>query len=67
MPMNDVYVLVGTFTDKHEPAGGLARTLLMAEELDDIPMFPKNTAPNVRTWVLLSENPRGLGTCRIRD
>jgi phenylpyruvate tautomerase PptA (4-oxalocrotonate tautomerase family) len=44
VPMIDVYATVGTFADKHALAAKLARTLMMIEQVPDIPMFRKNTA-----------------------
>ena len=44
MPMIDVYAATGTFSDKHQLAADLARTLMLIEGVPDIPMFRKNTA-----------------------
>ena len=44
MPMIDVYVTTGTFTDPHQLARDLARTLMKIEQVPDIPMFRQNTA-----------------------
>jgi phenylpyruvate tautomerase PptA (4-oxalocrotonate tautomerase family) len=44
MPMIDVYGAEGTFGDKHQLAAELARTLMVIEEVPDIPMFRQNTA-----------------------
>src|SRR6202789_4518248 len=44
MPMIDVYAAGGTFTDKHQLAMDLARTLMTIEQVPDIPMFRQNTA-----------------------
>jgi phenylpyruvate tautomerase PptA (4-oxalocrotonate tautomerase family) len=44
MPMIDVYGVEGTFGDKHQLAAELARTLMVIEEVPDIPMFRQNTA-----------------------
>ncbi len=44
MPMIDVFATAGTFTDPHELAADLARTLMTIEGVPDIPMFRRNTA-----------------------
>ena len=44
MPMIDVYTTVGTFRDTHSLAQKLAATLMKIEQVQDIPMFRKNTA-----------------------
>jgi phenylpyruvate tautomerase PptA (4-oxalocrotonate tautomerase family) len=44
MPMIDVYACTGTFSDKHQLAVDLARTLMTIEGVPDIPMFRQNTA-----------------------
>jgi phenylpyruvate tautomerase PptA (4-oxalocrotonate tautomerase family) len=44
MPMIDVYAAAGTFTEPHQLANDLARTLMVIEEVPDIPMFRQNTA-----------------------
>ena len=44
MPMIDVYRAEGVFGDKHQLAAELARTLMVIEEVPDIPMFRQNTA-----------------------
>jgi phenylpyruvate tautomerase PptA (4-oxalocrotonate tautomerase family) len=44
MPMIDVYASAGTFADPHSLAQELARTLMMIEQVPDIPMFRQNTA-----------------------
>jgi phenylpyruvate tautomerase PptA (4-oxalocrotonate tautomerase family) len=44
MPMIDVYAKAGTFTDPHQLAVDLTRTLMTIEGVPDIPMFRKNTA-----------------------
>lgn len=44
MPMIDVYALAGTFSDKHQLAADLAKTLMAIEGVPDIPMFRQNTA-----------------------
>jgi phenylpyruvate tautomerase PptA (4-oxalocrotonate tautomerase family) len=44
MPMIDVYVTAGTFTDKHQLARDLADALMVIEGVPDIPMFRQNTA-----------------------
>jgi phenylpyruvate tautomerase PptA (4-oxalocrotonate tautomerase family) len=44
MPMIDVYALSGTFSDKHQLAVTLAKTLMTIEGVPDIPMFRQNTA-----------------------
>src|SRR6202142_2063154 len=44
MPMIDVYAAAGTFSDPHQLAADLARTLMTIEGVPDIPMFRKNTA-----------------------
>jgi len=44
VPMIDVYVTTGTFTDPHQLARDLARTLMKIEQVPDIPMFRQNTA-----------------------
>ena len=44
MPMIDVYATAGTFTDPHQLAVDLARTLMTIEGVPDIPMFRRNTA-----------------------
>jgi phenylpyruvate tautomerase PptA (4-oxalocrotonate tautomerase family) len=44
MPMIDVYVTAGTFTDKHQLARDLAAALMAIEGVPDIPMFRQNTA-----------------------
>jgi phenylpyruvate tautomerase PptA (4-oxalocrotonate tautomerase family) len=42
--MIDVYATAGTFTDPHQLAADLARTLMTIEGAPDIPMFRQNTA-----------------------
>ena len=42
--MIDVYATAGTFTDPHQLAADLARTLMSIEGVPDIPMFRQNTA-----------------------
>jgi phenylpyruvate tautomerase PptA (4-oxalocrotonate tautomerase family) len=42
--MIDVYATAGTFTDPHQLAVDLARTLMTIEGVPDIPMFRQNTA-----------------------
>jgi phenylpyruvate tautomerase PptA (4-oxalocrotonate tautomerase family) len=44
MPMIDVYASAGTFADPHSLAEHLARTLMVIEQVPDIPMFRQNTA-----------------------
>jgi phenylpyruvate tautomerase PptA (4-oxalocrotonate tautomerase family) len=44
MPMIDVYASAGTFGDPHSLASELARTLMVIEQVPDIPMFRQNTA-----------------------
>jgi phenylpyruvate tautomerase PptA (4-oxalocrotonate tautomerase family) len=44
MPMIDVYAAAGTFTEPHQLATDLARTLMVIEGAPDIPMFRQNTA-----------------------
>lgn len=44
MPMIDVYARTGTFSDKHQLAADLAKTLMTIEGVPDIPMFRQNTA-----------------------
>src|SRR5271154_983155 len=44
MPMIDVYACTGTFSDKHQLAVDLARTLMTIEGVPNIPMFRQNTA-----------------------
>jgi phenylpyruvate tautomerase PptA (4-oxalocrotonate tautomerase family) len=44
MPMIDVYAATGTFSDPHQLASDLARTLMTIEGVPDIPMFRQNTA-----------------------
>ena len=44
MPMIDVYATAGTFTEPHQLAADLARTLMTIEGVPDIPMFRRNTA-----------------------
>ena len=44
MPMIDVYASAGTFADPHSLAAELARTLMVIEQVPDIPMFRQNTA-----------------------
>ena len=44
MPMIDVYATEGTFTDPHQLAVDLARTLMTIEGVPEIPMFTQNTA-----------------------
>jgi phenylpyruvate tautomerase PptA (4-oxalocrotonate tautomerase family) len=44
MPMIDVYARSGTFSDKHQVAVILAKTLMTIEGVPDIPMFRQNTA-----------------------
>jgi phenylpyruvate tautomerase PptA (4-oxalocrotonate tautomerase family) len=44
MPMIDVYAPAGIFADPHSLAAGLARTLMVIEQVPDIPMFGQNTA-----------------------
>ena len=44
MPMIDVYAAAGTFTEPHQLATDLARTLMVIEGVPDIPMFRQNTA-----------------------
>ena len=39
MPMIDVYAAAGTFSDPHQLAADLARTLMTIEGVPDIPMF----------------------------
>jgi hypothetical protein len=47
--MIDVYATEGTFTDPHQLAAELARTLMTIEGVPDIPLFRKNTAAFVHT------------------
>jgi phenylpyruvate tautomerase PptA (4-oxalocrotonate tautomerase family) len=42
--MIDVYGAEGTFGDKRQLAAELARTLMVIEEVPDIPLFRQNTA-----------------------
>jgi phenylpyruvate tautomerase PptA (4-oxalocrotonate tautomerase family) len=42
--MIDVYATAGTFSDPHQLAVDLARTLMTIEGVPDIPMFRQNTA-----------------------
>jgi phenylpyruvate tautomerase PptA (4-oxalocrotonate tautomerase family) len=42
--MIDVYATAGTFTEPHQLAADLARTLMTIEGVPDIPMFRRNTA-----------------------
>ena len=49
MPMIDVYATDGTFSDPHQLAADLARTLMSIEGVPDIPMFRRNTAGFVHT------------------
>lgn len=44
MPMIDVYAAPGTFADPKKLAQELAHTLMVIEQVPDIPMFRKNTA-----------------------
>ena len=44
MPMIDVYAPAGSFTEPHQLARDLARTLMTIEGVPDIPMFRQNTA-----------------------
>lgn len=44
MPMIDVYATAGTFKEPSQLAQELARTLMVIEQVPDIPMFRKNTA-----------------------
>ena len=44
MPMIDVYASAGTFADPHSLAAELARTLMVIEQVPEIPMFRQNTA-----------------------
>ena len=44
MPIIDVYGSAGTFSDPHSLAAELARTLMVIEQVPDIPMFRQNTA-----------------------
>jgi phenylpyruvate tautomerase PptA (4-oxalocrotonate tautomerase family) len=44
VPMIDVYAAVDSFTDPHQLARDLARTLMTIEGVPDIPMFRQNTA-----------------------
>lgn len=44
MPMIDVYARTGTFSDRHQLAIDLAKTLMAIEGVPDIPMFRQNTA-----------------------
>jgi phenylpyruvate tautomerase PptA (4-oxalocrotonate tautomerase family) len=44
MPMIDVYAAAGTFTEPHQLATDLARTLMVIEAVPNIPMFRQNTA-----------------------
>ncbi|NMI55822.1 hypothetical protein FNV62_06195 [Streptomyces sp. RLB3-17] len=44
MPMIDVYAAASTFADPKKLAQDLARTLMVIEQVPDIPMFRKNTA-----------------------
>jgi phenylpyruvate tautomerase PptA (4-oxalocrotonate tautomerase family) len=44
VPMIDVYAPSGTFSDTHQLAVDLARTLMTIEGVPDIPMFRQNTA-----------------------
>ena len=44
MPMIDVYASAGIFADPHSLAAELARTLMVIEQVPDIPMFRQNTA-----------------------
>ena len=42
--MIDVYASAGTFADPHSLAAELARTLMVIEQVPEIPMFRQNTA-----------------------
>lgn len=44
MPMIDIYVTAGTFTDKQKLAQDAATTIMEIEQVPDIPMFRQNTA-----------------------
>jgi phenylpyruvate tautomerase PptA (4-oxalocrotonate tautomerase family) len=44
VPMIDVYASAATFSDPHQLASDLARTLMTIEGVPDIPMFRQNTA-----------------------
>jgi phenylpyruvate tautomerase PptA (4-oxalocrotonate tautomerase family) len=44
VPMIDIYAATGTFPDKHQLAVDLASTLMVIEQVPDIPMFRENTA-----------------------
>jgi phenylpyruvate tautomerase PptA (4-oxalocrotonate tautomerase family) len=44
MPMIDVFARSGTFSNKHQLAVTLAKTLMTIEGVPDIPMFRQNTA-----------------------
>jgi phenylpyruvate tautomerase PptA (4-oxalocrotonate tautomerase family) len=44
MPMIDVHAPTRSFTDPHQLARDLARTLMTIEGVPDIPMFRQNTA-----------------------
>jgi phenylpyruvate tautomerase PptA (4-oxalocrotonate tautomerase family) len=44
MPMIDVYAKIGMFADKHKLVADLARTLMIIEQVPDIPLFRANTA-----------------------
>jgi phenylpyruvate tautomerase PptA (4-oxalocrotonate tautomerase family) len=44
VPMIDVYAIAGTFSEPHQLAVDLARTLMTIEGVPDIPMFRQNTA-----------------------
>src|SRR5580704_14083981 len=44
MPMIDVYATIGTFSEPHELARTLARTLMEVEQVPDISLFRNNTA-----------------------
>jgi hypothetical protein len=43
MPMIDVYAPAGLFANPHSLAADLARTLMVIEQVPDIPMFRQNT------------------------
>jgi phenylpyruvate tautomerase PptA (4-oxalocrotonate tautomerase family) len=49
VPMIDVYATEGTFTEPHQLAVDLARTLMTIEGVPDIPTFRQNTAAFVHT------------------
>ena len=44
MPMIDVYATTGTFKEPAQLSQQLARTLMVIEQVPDIPMFRQNTA-----------------------